>query len=311
MIDDQRVDESVKNKRVTRRNFLTLGCGVALSGATACVLGSLYATQAEPSWIEVVKQDVRLSALPAALDGFTIAQLSDFHRGPYVSAEHIRHSVDLANGLEADLIVLTGDYVHRSERYSASCAQALASLRAKHGVFAVLGNHDIWAGAGEVAARLSGAGIVLLRNATHALDVEDARLWLLGVEDAGYSGHSFGSFRARWNRAAYELALMLETLPADEARLLLVHNPDFTEMLPEGRVDLALCGHTHGGQVRIPFFGAPVVPSSFGQKYVGGLVEGPRTLVYVNRGIGLSPPAVRFNCRPEVTMITLRAEESA
>ena len=271
------------------------------------MLGSLYVTQTEPSWIEIVKQDIHLSSLPDALDGLTMALLSDFHCGPYVGAEHIQHSVDLANGLGADLVVLTGDFIYRSERYGASCARELASLRAKYGVFAVLGNHDAWSNANHVAEELSDVGIVVLRNAAHALGVEDTRLWLLGVEDNGYTGRSFDRFREKWNDAAEALALMLEPIPLAEVRLLLVHNPDFTEMLPEGRVDLALCGHTHGGQVRVPFFGAPIVPSCFGQKFVGGLVVGPRTLVYVNRGIGLSPPAVRLNCRPEVTMLTLRA----
>jgi predicted MPP superfamily phosphohydrolase len=100
---------------------------------------------------------------------------------------------------------------------------------------------------------------------------------------------------------------MLKDVPVDEPRLLLVHNPDFTEMLPEGRIDLALCGHTHGGQVRVPFLGAPVVPSFFGNKYASGLVQGPKTQVYVNRGIGLIAPPVRLNCRPEVTLLRLRS----
>ena len=89
-----------------------------------------------------------------------------------------------------------------------------------------------------------------------------------------------------------------------------MHNPDFTEMLPEGRIDLILCGHTHGGQVRLPFIGAPVVPSCFGQKYASGLVHGPGTLVYVNRGLGLIAPPVRFLCRPEITLLRLRSTPS-
>jgi hypothetical protein len=85
-----------------------------------------------------------------------------------------------------------------------------------------------------------------------------------------------------------------------------VHNPDFTEMLPARQIDLLSCGHTHGGQVRLPFIGAPVVPSCFGQKYASGLVRGPHTWVYVNRGIRLIMPPVRFNCRPEITLLCLR-----
>jgi predicted MPP superfamily phosphohydrolase len=259
----------------------------------------------EPSWIEVTEVDVRLPGLPDPLSPLTIAQLSDFHVGPYVSAEDVRHSVGMANALGADLAVLTGDFVYRSARYSTACAQELGVLRARHGVFAVLGNHDIWTDADQVATNLSNAGIRVLRNEGLPLALGGTDLWLLGIEDTGYAGGSFSDFRAIGQKAAGELALILETIPADAPRLLLVHNPDFTEMLPEGRIDLVLCGHTHGGQVRVPLLGPPVVPSCFGQKYASGLVAGPRTIVYVNRGIGLIPPPIRFNCRPEITMFRL------
>lgn len=304
-MNDQPANESDRNRGITRRNFLRIGCSAILGGTAACVLGPLYLTRIEPSWIEIVKRHIRLSGLPIALDGLAIAQLSDFHLGPYVSVEHIRHCVELANSLRADLIVLTGDFVYESESYSATCAQALALLRAKYGVFAVLGNHDIWTNADEVAKKLSEVNIVVLHDEMLSLAIESTHLWLLGIEDTGHTGGLFCDFREMWKSAAEELVLMLKAIPSNEVRLLLVHNPDFTEMLPKGRIDLALCGHTHGGQVRIPFFGAPVVPSCFGQKYVSGLVDGPHTLVHINRGIGLIPPAVRFNCRPEITMLYL------
>ena len=297
----------IKGSRpLSRRRFLKLGCGTLLGGAAACALGPVYVTQVEPRWIEVTQVHVLLPGLPDPLDDFTIAQLSDLHLGPYVSAEDVRRSVEMANALGADLIVLTGDFVYRSAGYSVACAQELASLRARYGVYAVLGNHDIWTDAEQVAGHLAGAGIVVLRNERQTLEVENACLWLLGIEDTGHTGGFFGDFRAIWQEAADALAALLEGIPAEDPRLLLVHNPDFTEMLPEGRIDLALCGHTHGGQVRLPFVGAPMVPSCFGQKYAGGLVPGPSTRVYVNRGIGLIAPPVRFNCRPEVTLLRLR-----
>jgi predicted MPP superfamily phosphohydrolase len=211
----------------------------------------------------------------------------------------------MANSLAADIIVLTGDFVYRSASYSAACAQGLASLKARYGVYAVLGNHDIWTDAGKVAFNLSSVGIDVLQNEIRCLGSGNPKLWLIGVQDTGYAGGFFSDFRAIWQPAADNLASLLEQIPVDEPRLLLVHNPDFTEMLPEGRIDLALCGHTHGGQVRLPFFGAPVVPSCFGDKYGSGLVEGPSTMVYINRGIGLIPPPVRFNCRPEITLFHL------
>jgi predicted MPP superfamily phosphohydrolase len=172
----------------------------------------------------------------------------------------------------------------------------------------VLGNHDIWTDPDTVATSLTEAGIVVLRNERRALEVGGTRLWLLGIEDTGYTGFlgsPLGDFRAMWQKATAALTSLLKGVPDAEPRLLLVHNPDFTEMLPEGRIDLGLCGHTHGGQVCLPFIGAPVLPSCFGQKYTSGLVRGPGTLVYVNRGIGLISPPVRLNCRPEITILRL------
>jgi predicted MPP superfamily phosphohydrolase len=307
--------QAERQPRLSRRTFLKLGCGALLGGAATCLLGPIYVTQVEPDWIEVTRVDIPLSGLPEALEGFTIAQLGDFHLGQQVSVEDVRRSVKIANGLGPDLIVLTGDFVTSWAGYSSACAQELAALEAQYGVYAVLGNHDIWTDAEEVAANVAGVGIALLRNERQALEVGDTQLWLLGIEDTGYTGYtggffaagasSFGDFRAMWQDTKDALANLLEGIPPDEPRLLLVHNPDFTEMLPEGRIDLALCGHTHGGQVRLPFLGELVTPSCLGQKYARGLVQGPSTLVYVNRGIGLISPAVRFNCRPEVTLLSL------
>jgi predicted MPP superfamily phosphohydrolase len=260
----------------------------------------------EPRWIEVVRLGVLLPGLPEGLDGFTVAQVSDLHLGPYVSIDHVRRSVSITNDLGADLVVLTGDYVYGSASYSAACAQELVALKAPYGVYAVLGNHDMWAGPRQVTEDLIAAGITVLRNDRQPLDMGPARLWLLGIKDTGYTGGPFGEFRAVWQENRDALAALLDGIPADEPRLLLAHNPDFNEMLPPGRIDLALCGHTHGGQVRLPLLGAPVVPSSFGQKYASGLVQGPNSPVYVTRGIGLIPPPVRINCRPEVTLLQLR-----
>lgn len=291
---------------VTRRSFLKVGCGAMLGGLAAIALGPLYATQVEPRWIEVNEVDIHVPGLALPLDGLTVAQLSDLHLGPCVTAEEVRRGVVQTGRLQADLIVLTGDFVYRSAHYSESCAQELAALHAPLGVYAVLGNHDVWADADEVAGNLSSVGIAVLRDAKVPLPVGGARLWLVGIEDTGYTGGSFGDFQTVWQGAAGRLAALLDSIPPEDNRLLLVHNPDFTEMLPDGRIDLALCGHTHGGQVRLPLFGPPLVPSCFGQRYAAGLVDGPHTRVYVNRGIGLISPAVRFNCRPEITVLSLR-----
>jgi predicted MPP superfamily phosphohydrolase len=298
---------------ISRRRFLVLAGGTLAAGATTCLLCPLYATRVEPYWLEVSKVEMGLEGLPTALDGLTVAQLGDFHLGQDVSRDQVRRAVEMTNALNPDLIVLMGDFVTGSASYSAACAEELSRLEARYGTYAVLGNHDNWTDADEVSAKVGAAGIDVLRDEARAVDVGESRLWLLGIEDtgftAGYFGGFFGDFRAVWDGKRQRLAEMLDAVPDDELRLLLVHNPDFTEMLPEGRIDLALCGHTHGGQVRVPFVGAPVVPSFFGGKYASGLVQGASTLVYVNRGIGLISPALRFNCRPEVTLLYLRGSD--
>jgi predicted MPP superfamily phosphohydrolase len=295
---------------LSRRAFLRAGCGLLSGGAASCLLAPVYATQVEPQWIEVTKRELSIPGLPPGLDGFCVVQLGDFHLGSHVSVGQVRRAVEIANGLEPDLAVLTGDFVSGSASYSSACALELAALRATYGVYAVLGNHDNWTDPDVVAGNVAGAGIPVLRDEARMIEVGGSRLWLLGIEDTGFTagvfGGFFGDFRAVWSEKQRRLAEMLEGTSEQEARLLLVHNPDFTEMLPEGRTDLALCGHTHGGQVRLPFLGSPMVPSFFGNKYASGLVRGPRTQVYVNRGIGLIAPAVRFNCRPEVTLLCLR-----
>jgi len=296
-------------RRVTRRGFLQTALGVTLAASAVGGLGALYALKIEPGWVQVVRRDVHLPRLAKAFDGFTIAQLSDIHRGPYMSEESLRRVVGMVNELAPDLIVLTGDFVAGQAHFAPSCARALAQLAAPHGVWAVLGNHDVWSSAGAVVHALEQANVRVLRDARHSITLEDQHLWLLGLEDMGitaFMGTSFEGFRNKWGRSMATLGELLGDIPQHEARLLLVHNPDVTEMLAQVPVDLALCGHTHGGQVRLPLLGSPIVPSFFGEKYVCGLVEGPGSLVYINRGLGVISPPVRLNCRPELTLLRLR-----
>jgi hypothetical protein len=295
---------------MTRRAFLKW----LLGGGLAMAAGPVYASLVEPRWTEVVRLEVELHGLPKELDGFTIVQLSDLHAGPCVGVRDIKRWVKLANSLEADLVVITGDFVWSSAHYAEACAKELATLRARWGVYAVLGNHDIWTDADSVAESLLRAGIHVLRDEYEALVVGSARLWLVGIEDRGITGItalgtissiSPSDFMALWADARDALTKLLDGIPPDEPRLLLVHNPDFTEMLPGGGVDLALCGHTHGGQVWLPFIGAPLIPSCYGKKYRAGLLDNGATLVYINKGLGLIAPPVRFLCRPEVTLLRL------
>jgi predicted MPP superfamily phosphohydrolase len=235
-----------------------------------------------------------VSGLPPALNDLTIAHLSDLHWGIYTDQSKVRAAVEKANELSPDLIVLTGDYVLHSAEYAAPCARELAALRAPLGVFAIPGNHDYWTDIDVVMAELSNAGLTLLRNTSQRLDVAGAPLWLAGVDDV-------------WERH-HDLSATLAGVPEDEPVLLLVHEPDFADEAARAphRILLQLSGHSHGGQVNIPFLGPPVLPW-LGQKYPAGLYTAPNSTlqVYTNRGIGVIAPPVRFNCRPEIALLTL------
>jgi predicted MPP superfamily phosphohydrolase len=229
-------------------------------------------------------------------------QLSDLHRGPKVTQEQVSQAMELALRQEAHLVVLTGDYVSVSAEYAPSCAESLSSLTASSGaapprfggagggnVLACLGNHDHWTDADVVAGALTDVGITVLRNA--AREVADG-LWVAAVDDV-------------WERYA-DLEKALEEVPAGVTVVLLAHEPDYAdEVAADGRVSLQLSGHSHGGQVRLPFAGPLILPY-LGRKYPTGLYRVGKMWLYVNRGVGLIGPAVRFNCRPEVTVLRLR-----
>jgi len=299
---------------LTRRRFVAALLGLGALGGGA--LGGLYALRIEPHWIEVTRPTLPIAGLPGALDGLTIAQLSDLHAG-LAERESIRLLVERVNALAPDLIVLTGDYLKDPRRDAALLTEDLAALSAPYGVYAVLGNHDVWKGAERAAGDLRRGGITVLRDEATCVEVAGECLWLVGIEDGAFSGWSTRSLHIedltpRWAERVALLEALLAGLPPGDPRILLVHNPDFAEGLdPEAaRLDLTLSGHTHGGQVRLPLVGAPVLPSVMGQKYVGGWAEGPAGPVYVNRGIGSNILNVRLNARPEITLLTLTTDST-
>jgi len=259
----------------------------------------------EPNRIDVERVDVPIPRLPPALDGLTIAQLSDIHLGFWVRPERLQRAVQVVNSLRPDIVVLTGDFVYRSARYAALCAGELSRLEARCGVYAVLGNHDLWEGADKVTESLRRVGIQVLRDRRVAIEMNGARLWLLGVDDPGYG------FTKTWARDELEsvwegglpwLRRALRALPPGEVKILLLHNPDFASVLPPG-VDLILSGHSHGGQIRIPLLGPLIL--GVRRENASGLRREGRAWLYINRGLGVIFPPVRFLCRPEITLLRL------
>lgn len=289
----------------TRRKFLQMGAAAAALSSVAIAGDGLIF---EPNRPLLVSIEVPLTRLAESWDGFRIAQLSDFHYDDHFSVVPLRKAIDLVNGLQPDLVVLTGDFVtgawksfhrHNTRRESRiaaraiePCAQWLTQIRAHSGILAILGNHDAGTDPAHITAVLQSNAIPVLCNRSISLERQGSRLWIAGVDDV---------LEGKPN-----LDMALGGIPSAEPVVLLVHEPDWADQVVKYPVDLQISGHSHGGQVRIPLLGAPYLPV-LGRKYPWGLRRiGPLTL-YTNAGIGTIRMPVRINCPPEVTLFTLRA----
>jgi uncharacterized protein len=235
----------------------------------------------------VVRLSVPLAGLPAALEGLTIAQLSDIHHSQIVPLSVIEQAVALANDLAPDVIFLTGDFVSNDVSYAAAAARALAGLRARLGVYAILGNHDYWADPVLISRELRANGIPVLINEARRLA---AGLWVAGIDDA-WAGRP-------------DLDAALAPIPQGAVTVLLAHEPDVADTAQGRNISLQLSGHSHGGQVRIPFTRRPVLPF-LAWKYYAGLQRAGDLWVYTNRGLGTMQPPFIFTCRPEVALLRL------
>ena len=250
-----------------------------------------YAERIAPRRLRLERVAVPLAALPAGLAGLRIGFLTDIHHDPDWPLALLERGIALLQAAEPDLILLGGDYVVDRADGFAPCAALLGRLRAPLGVYAILGNHDYRPGGEALAAQLAAAGPVLLRNEAVRLGApDDDPLWVVGLDDALRGQPDFAAASAR--------------VPAGEFALLLAHEPDIADQLNSDRVGLQLSGHTHGGQVVLPGFGPPLLPA-LGRRYLRGLRHDAGHPVYTSRGLGAVPPYLRFNCPPEVTLLTL------
>lgn len=272
---------------MNRRRFLKTAAAVTAGGA----VGGIWSALIEPGWLETTHTSVFLKNLPEEFNGFRIAFLTDIHLGPFVSESRVEKVVAEINSINIDLVILGGDYVIHSSRYIEPCMRILAGLTPPS--CAVLGNHDHWENAELTETLLNDlVGAEVLRNRGTWIWRGESRLRLWGVGDL------------------WEDEQQLDGCRPDtyiEPVILLTHNPDFAEEIPEGTADLILAGHTHGGQVVLPFIGAPLLPSYYGQKYRSGTVWNGDTMIYVSRGFGVGSPPVRLNCRPELAILELRS----
>ncbi len=247
--------------------------------------------------------DVRMPRLPAAFDGLRIAQLSDLHIGPHTSRRFLANVADAVAQSSPDLIVMTGDQVDDFADDVTPFARALGDLRAPLGVYAIAGNHDVYAGWPSVARGLREMGIHVLVNDSVALDRNGSRLWLAGTGDPAASG---GRGAPR-HPAAPDLERTLRDVPSHEAVVVLAHNPALWPGLAQRGVDLTLSGHTHYGQLALPKRNWSLA-SSFLELAMGVHQRG-RALLYINPGTNFWGIPFRLGTPPEVTVLTLRTGE--
>lgn len=233
---------------------------------------------------------ITLERLPPELDGFRIVQLSDIHLSPLTSRELVERAVETANRLRPDMIVLTGDYVSHEREYVAPCAGLMGRLRARCGVYAVLGNHDHWTDAELVTDLFKLEGIRMLTNEGMRFEHKGASFWLAGVDDT-MTGQE-------------DLPLALAGSSADEMKLLLAHNPLVLRRATRAGVDLVLAGHTHGGQIN--WRSERSASGRIRRRLLRGLGARGATQIYVSRGLGTVVLPFRFGSPPEVTLLELR-----
>ncbi|HEY1805129.1 MAG TPA: metallophosphoesterase [Terracidiphilus sp.] len=292
------MSDSFSKQHITRRRFL-------VTSACAGPGLALYSGEVERHWIEITRHDVILPGLPQAFDGFRIAQLSDIHMDAYTEPFFVRDAVDHINRMNPDAVFLTGDFVTRGVLPTMwaiasgwQCANLLRELKCSNR-YAVLGNHDVLISRPAVSEALRENGITVLDNSHVPVERAGARFWLAGLDDPTVGNPE--------PRSAIPDAILNVT---HEPVVLLCHAPDYVDDLltmPVARgISLMLSGHTHGGQVRMPFAGPMVLPP-LGRKYVEGWFRFANLQLYVNRGLGTVGVPFRFDCPPEITLFTLRS----
>ena len=262
----------------------------ALYGGTVALVGS-YPVLIERNIVQVNRYKIPIPNLPPSFHGFTLAQLTDLHLGFLVSESFIEGIVHRTNRLRTDMIVCTGDYVHESNTIEEieKVWPILSKLEAKHGVYSVLGNHDHWADSDRSLDWLERTGQNIRHQCKPIYKGRD-RILIGGAGDY-------------WEDEL-KIDEAFSCSDENECRILLAHNPDSVDTEFKTPLSLVLSGHTHGGQVVIPFVGPPILPVK-NKNYSSGLIATPKTQLFISRGIGWAIYPVRFNCYPEIAVLEL------
>ncbi|WP_152663589.1 metallophosphoesterase [Paenibacillus wulumuqiensis] len=277
---------------MTRRQFLK-GSAAALAALGAG--GTGYTWLGEPNWLEKVYIQMELPQLPASLNGMKLIQFSDMHLGLGKNEKDLEQLADVIMAEQPDMICFTGDMVDDDAAALSPGVGALRRMKAPLGQYAVLGNHDYLQDALAVSRMMEEGGFRMLMNDNHQIRREDGVLAIAGLDDQLLGNPDIHKGAAG--------------IPAEACRILLMHEPDYADRIPADlNFHLQLSGHSHGGQIRLPMFGAVITPRGSRKYIMGWYQAGPtgQLPLYVNRGIGMSQIPVRLMCRPELTIFTLK-----
>jgi predicted MPP superfamily phosphohydrolase len=272
---------------MNRRTFLRLASLAGISGALMT-----YPVFVERYLVQINRYIIPVPNLPKPFDGFTIVHLTDLHYGPLVPIEFVKHVIWRANNISKDLVICTGDYVHQRNSTSQidKIWPVIDTLRAPCGVFSTLGNHDHWANTDRSTFWLEKTGQDLRHKAKY-IEKSGQKLWFVGAGDL-WEDH-------------LNLDYLMESIPEADCRIVLAHNPDTADTDFSTRIDLMISGHTHGGQVNIPFYGTPILPVK-NKDYSFGIKKAKkRFTLFISKGIGWAIYPVRFNCFPEIAVLQL------
>lgn len=285
-----------------RREFLKIGAGMA---AAAPFIFSGYGVLLGRSRFQVEEFDLPVSGLSSSLSELSVVQLTDIHVGPFMPEEELMAYVEAANRLEPDIIAITGDFITSSLSEVYPCADALAGLKARHGVFACMGNHDVFSEADEELTRLlSKEGIRVLRNDAASVRIKDTKINILGIDDLG------------WGKPDLPRALKAARAEPGELGLLLSHRPEIFPRASGEGVQVVLSGHYHGGQIKLSPDPRSLSIARFMTPYAEGLFHLPRraapgrtddrdAVLFVGRGIGITALPIRVNCPPQIAHLKL------
>lgn len=286
-------------KKVTRRSFIkrTFGSLVTMIGIGGG--GYYYAHDIEPKLLDFTSYKISNKAIPSSFNNFKIIQFSDTHLGFQYNTQQLHTLVQKINKLEPDIIFFTGDLMDTPNMFSEKnlVISLLKSLNAPYGKFAIYGNHDHGGyGSNIYKSVIEESDFTLLLNSSQKIKHKDgSHFHVIGIDDAmlGYPN----------------IEEALTGVPANDFKILLSHAPDLADEAALFNIQLQLSGHSHGGQIKIPFLGA-LVKAPFAEKYHEGFYEIGQTplTLYVNRGIGTTRLPFRFLSKPELTLFTLSSE---